>query len=177
MVYIWIHVPPRIPWYVSMFHYEMLSTGRLYADEMLNECLLNVFTILLTLESCSSMKRCGIRSPHTVKYSSLHAIGMYLIVFMVNKSLSGSESESEWRFNERDGVSNHQPHDCLLNCLFSRRSKKTSKPRVTGFREGNSLMTGEFSAQRDSKAENISIWWRHHGYMYNIGYCMVSVLS
>ena len=32
----------------------------------------------------------------------------------------------------RDGVSNHQPHDCLLSCLFRRRSKKTSKLRVAG---------------------------------------------
>ena len=37
-----------------------------------------------------------------------------------------------WRHNERDSVSNHQPHDCLLNRLFRRRSKKTSKLRVTG---------------------------------------------
>ena len=28
------------------------------------------------------------------------------------------------------GVSNHQPQDCLLNRLFMRRSKKTSKLRV-----------------------------------------------
>ena len=28
-----------------------------------------------------------------------------------------------WRHNERDSVSNHQPHDCLLNRLFRRRSK------------------------------------------------------
>ena len=73
----------------------MLSTGRLYADEMSNECLLSEFPILLTLESCSSMKLCGIRSPHTVKYLLSHAITMYLIVFMVNKSLSESETESE----------------------------------------------------------------------------------
>ena len=33
------------------------------------------------------------------------------------------------RHNERDSVSNHQPHDCLFNCLWRRRSKKTSKPR------------------------------------------------
>ena len=33
----------------------------------------------------------------------------------------------ELRHNERDGVSNHQPHDCSLNRLFRRRSKKTSK--------------------------------------------------
>ena len=38
-----------------------------------------------------------------------------------------------WRHNGRDDVSNHQPHDCLLNRSFRRRSKKTSKLRVTGF--------------------------------------------
>ena len=38
--------------------------------------------------------------------------------------------------NGRDGVSNHQPHDCLLNGLFKRRSKKTSKLRVTGLCAG-----------------------------------------
>ena len=38
----------------------------------------------------------------------------------------------QWRHNYRDGVSNHQPHDCLLNRLFRRRSKKTSKLRVNG---------------------------------------------
>ena len=68
-----------------------------------------------------------------------------------------------WRHNGRDSVSNHQPHDCLLNRLFRRRSKKTSKLRVTGLCVGNSPGTGEFSAQRASNAENASIWWRHHG--------------
>ena len=65
---------------------------------------------------------------------------------------------SQWR----DGVSNHQPHDCLLNRLFGRGSKKTSKFRITGLCAGNSLVTGEFPAQMVSNAENISIWWRHH---------------
>ena len=41
-----------------------------------------------------------------------------------------------WRHNEHDGVSNHQSHDCLPNRLFRRRSKKTSKLRVTGFCRG-----------------------------------------
>ena len=68
----------------------------------------------------------------------------------------------QWRHNERDGVSNHQPHDCLLNCLFRRISKKTSKLRVTGFCAGNSPMTGEFPVQRASNDENVSIWWRNH---------------
>ena len=42
-----------------------------------------------------------------------------------------------WRHDDHDGVSNHQPHGCLLN-RFGRRSKKTSKLRVTGFCVGNS---------------------------------------
>ena len=67
-----------------------------------------------------------------------------------------------WRHNERDCVSNHQHHDRLLNRLFKRRSKKTSKLRVTGLCEGNSPVTGEFPARRASNAENVSIWWRHH---------------
>ena len=41
-------------------------------------------------------------------------------------------STLQWRHNERNGVSNHQPHDCLLNHLFGSRSKKASKLRVTG---------------------------------------------
>ena len=68
-----------------------------------------------------------------------------------------------WRHNERDdSVSNHQPHDCLLNRLFRHRSKKTSKLRVTGLCVGNSPGTGEFPAQMASYAENVSIWWHHH---------------
>ena len=43
-----------------------------------------------------------------------------------------------WRHNDHDGVSNHQPHGCLLNRLFRRRSKKTAKLRVTGLCVGNS---------------------------------------
>ena len=59
----------------------------------------------------------------------------------------------EWRHNGRDGVSNHQPRYWLLNRLFRRRSKKTSKLRVTGLCAGNSPVTGKFPAQRASNAE------------------------
>ena len=69
----------------------------------------------------------------------------------------------QWRHNEHDGVSNHQPHHCLLNRLFGCRSKKTSKLRVTGLCAGNSPGTGEFPAQMSNSAENVSIWWCHHG--------------
>ena len=67
---------------------------------------------------------------------------------------------SQWA---RWRVSIYQPHDCLPNRLFRRKSKKTSKLRVTGLCTGNSPVTGEFPAQSASNAENVSIWWRHHG--------------
>ena len=67
-----------------------------------------------------------------------------------------------WRHKKYVGVSNHQPHDCLLNCLFRRKSKKRSKFRVIGLCAGNTTVTGEFPAPRASNAENVSIWWRHH---------------
>ena len=73
----------------------------------------------------------------------------------------------QWRHNEQDSVSNHQPHNCLLNCLFRPGSNKTSKLRVTGLCAGNSPGTGEFPAQMASNAENVSIWWRHHGLPYS----------
>ena len=60
-----------------------------------------------------------------------------------------------WRHNERDGVSNRQPHDCLLR----HRSKETSKLRVIGLYAA----TGEFPAQMVSNAKNVFILWRHHG--------------
>ena len=69
----------------------------------------------------------------------------------------------QWRHNGRAGVSNDQPHDCIFNRLFRCRSKKTSKLRVTGICVGNSPVTGEFPAQMASNAENVSIWWHHHG--------------
>ena len=66
----------------------------------------------------------------------------------------------QWRHNERDGISNHQRLDCLLNRLFRRTLKKTSKLCVTGLCEGNSPVAGEFPAQRASNAENVPILWR-----------------
>ena len=77
----------------------------------------------------------------------------------------------QWRHNGYDGVSNHQPHNCLLNRLFRCRSRKISKLRVTGLCEGNSPMTGEFPAWRASNAENVSIWWRDHEICISIYIC------
>ena len=54
----------------------------------------------------------------------------------------------QWRHNGRDSVSKYQPRNCLLNRLFRRRSKKTSKLHVTGLCAGNSPGTGEFPAHK-----------------------------
>ena len=82
---------------------------------------------------------------------------------LLNKSLKAVTGVTlQWLHNERDCVTNHQSHDCLLNRLFRRWSKKTSKLWATGFCVGNSPVTGEFPKQKAIKAENVSIWWRHH---------------
>ena len=46
----------------------------------------------------------------------------------------------------------------VYSTVYSRRrSKNTSKIRVTGLCAGNSPVTGEFPAQRASNAENVSM--------------------
>ena len=96
--------------------------------------------------------------------------GIYVeICFYVLYSLFKCRSLTltlQWHHNGCDGVSNHPPLDCLLNRLFTHRSKKIWKLRVTGLSEGNSPVTGEFPSQRARNAENVSVWWRHHGVEY-----------
>ena len=55
-----------------------------------------------------------------------------------NSYPGNTTSSLRWRHNDHPAVSNHQPHGCLLNRLFRRRWKKTSKLRVTGLCAGNS---------------------------------------
>ena len=90
-------------------------------------------------------------------------LGRALPRLFLQPLLQANTKALQWRHNGCDGVLNHQPHDCLLNRLFRRKSKKTSKLRVTGLCAGNSPGTGEFTAQMASYAEYVSIWWRHHG--------------
>ena len=66
--------------------------------------------------------------PQSNKWSSAQATRYYTL---------------HWRHNDHAGVSHHQTHDCLLNRLFRRRSKKTSKLRVTGLCVGNSPGSGK----------------------------------
>ena len=74
-------------------------------------------------------------------------------IYFANMNYTFVRLALQWRHNGRDGVSDHQPHDCLHNRLFRRRSKKTSKLRVTGLCVGNSPVTVEIPAQMASNAE------------------------
>ena len=69
---------------------------------------------------------------------------------------SGAVPLLQLRHTERESVSNYRRLFCLLNCLFKRRPKKTSKLRVTGFCEGNSPVTSELPARKASNAENVT---------------------
>ena len=84
------------------------------------------------------------------------------IIYHSMLSKLGQFSSLHWRHNGRDGFSNHQPHIRLVNRLFRRRSKKTSKLRVTGLCVESSPVTDEFPAHMASNAGNVSILWRHH---------------
>ena len=69
--------------------------------------------------------------------------------FLVNNIQCDFEMESlkrtyshatlQWLHNERDGISNHQRLNCLLNRLFRRRSNKTLNHHITGLCEGNPI--------------------------------------
>ena len=72
-----------------------------------------------------NFQQCCFRQPDWWS-NSTHWMGRLLLVIF----------SLQWRHNEPDSVSNNQFHDCLLNRLFRRRSKKTSKLRVTAFVRG-----------------------------------------
>ena len=122
---------------------------------------------------------------HPPQHSPTDSLGIIVIIFHIwtkyqfhiDHMWKQPGCSLQWRHNGRGSVSNHQPHDCLLNRLFRRRSKKTPKLRVTGLCAGNSPGTGEFPAQMASYAENASIWWRHHvQYLLNLGAGLIKVL-
>ena len=62
----------------------------------------------------------------------------------------------QWRYYERDGVSNQRGLHCLLNCWFRCRSKKTSKLRVTAVHH---------ACMQSSDQDMVTCWrWPIHKY-------------
>ena len=113
---------------------------------------------------CSFLKNvvCFIGGHFCDYYSGVMLHASSLMRFAYGSNSTGYVLSSRWRHNDRDGVSNHEPHGRLIKRLFRRRSRKASKLRVNGFCEGNSPVTGGFPAQKASDVENVSIWWRHN---------------
>ena len=89
---------------------------------------------------CDVMKRLSLRH-----YCAMCPLGYYGQNWYSASQSTGYGQPLLWRHNGRNGVSNYEPHHCLLNRLF--------------LCEANSPVTDEFPA---SNAENSSIWWRHH---------------
>ena len=102
----------------------------------------------------------------TLCLSWMHAAPHNVFYFCLVSSPKG-HNVLQWRYNEHDGVWDHQPHDCLLNRFVGPRAKKIPKTYVTSLCVGKSPVTGEFPTQKASNAENVSIWWRHHGILLN----------
>ena len=128
-----------------------------------NFCAVVLFPVNLCLGICAMLNACVI-ARHNISYvghsyifwniqSKFHETCTYdayihilqdcfpengTVVFRWQWSHAGRVGTLHWRHNGRNRVSNHQPRDCLLNPLFRRRLKKTSKLRVTGLCVGNS---------------------------------------
>ena len=124
---------------------------------------------IITAVNCASNAMCSIRDIYIILkfvnhwFLSAKTLRCWCVLHD-NSNQWNYKLFLRWRHNGRDGVTNHQPHDCLLNRLFGRRSKKTSKLHVIGLCVGNSPGTGEFPTQMASNAKNVSNWWRHHAY-------------
>ena len=138
--------------YESIFIYQYMMTLIPFGNVTLFLCDISMILAL----------SCGHKSAYFHFWCPISILEIQASLRYWLRDYSKPRATLHWRHNDHDGVSNHQSHGCLLNRLFRRRSKKTSKLRVTGLCVGNSPGTGEFHVQMASNAENVSIWWRHH---------------
>ena len=141
----------QVLFYGFMFHYWLIYLVKLYHIW---------YNVYINVQYTRYVTTCSVRVP--ILSRNLMLFSQWQLLIFPTPFKCQCKVTLQWRHNGRDIVSNHQPHECLLNRLFRRRSKKTSKLRVTGLCVGNSPVTGEFHAQMASNEENVSIWWRHH---------------
>ena len=84
----------------------------------------------------------------------------------------------QWCHNGCDGVSNHQPHDCLLNRLFRRRLKKHQSSASLTFMRGihrwpmNSPHKWPVTRKMFSFDDVIMVWaWAYNLLITSLPYC------
>ena len=99
-------------------------------DDVIMEFACHRWTLCLTETFDTD---CSHNIPSHKKLPSSISLFFPLIIHLMKFArILGLVVPLQWRHDERDGVSNHRRLDRVLNHLFRRRSKKTSKPRVTG---------------------------------------------
>ena len=80
------------------------------------------------------------------------------------QSIMNSCESLQWRHNERDGGSIHQPHEFFYSTVYSDADQRKHQSSASlAFVRGIHPGTGEFPEQMASNAENVSIRWHHHG--------------
>ena len=67
----------------------------------------------------------------------------------------------QWRHNECDSVWNHRRLECLLSHCSDADQRKHQNSVSLAF------VRGIHRWESASKAENVSIWWRHHGMWFS----------
>ena len=100
-----------------------LCSSWLHGNDVFQIWIVLMIPSISTMCCCAPGELCG--NEKTAKWVvSNHVWGRLPPLKLVSRSKNTS---LQWCYNDRSGVSNHQPHTCLLNRLFRRRSKKTSK--------------------------------------------------
>ena len=159
---------------------KRFTFSELWLGNLFIECKLNFKTTLISygmhVMCCGRMYQMSIlckRGETALHRPNFAPTKHYKMQY--DKGITTLFTISQWRHNQCDGTPNHWHLDCLLNCLFRRRSKKTSTLLATALFEGNPPVTGGFPSQRTSDTENVSIWLRHHEQHTNSACFRVSV--
>ena len=100
-----------------------------------------------------------IKSQLIWEYVQMDYADYFMWRYMDTIMLSPFLSTLQWRYNGRNCVSNHQPHDCLLKFFQAQIKENIKAPRhwpVAEFTADRWL-----PAQMVNNAENVSIWWLH----------------
>ena len=127
------NIVPRLPIFVQLFQ-SSISVCRIFI-RIHESTVSNPCRIRLILIQVYSFKLMDVRLILIQVYSSELMIFTLNFNHPINRYYNRIRTyfigSLQWHHNERDGVSDHQPRDCVLNPLFRCRSKKISKLRVT----------------------------------------------
>ena len=90
-------------------------------------------------------------------------------------------SLGHFHYNDLDWVSWHLKSpalDCFLNSCSGKHGRKTSKPVLLAFCDGNPPVTSGFPSQRSSNAESVFMSWHHHVFQqWHCCTCMAHLLN